>query len=332
MQTACATREPIFQRAQNSFREDVCQRLLTESQNSDGGWSSYRGSRSATEPTCLALAALSVAGDQTAAADSVQRGIEWLRRAQLADGGWPAVAKQEESCWVTALACVALQSGRDESGAVPSGLVWLCGNWPAEGNLWWRIREKLYRKTATVQQDCTLRGWSWTPGAASWVEPTAHALLALRTIPGMLHPKNAAERIDLGERMLYNRMCPGGGWNAGNPLVYGVGGMPRIGATAWALLALSEYKERWENQRSLEWLRRQYDSIRGPVSLALAHICLEVYDCAPPYFERDLQNLYSANQFLHSTHAAAWATIALSGPNEWLCGPRSTGDAHGADH
>jgi hypothetical protein len=332
MEAACATRESVSTSVETSFREDVCLRLLAESQNSDGGWSSYPGSCSATEPTCLAALALSAARDE-AVADSVRRGMEWLRRAQLSNGGWAAVAGQKQGCWVTALACVVLRRGGDETGAVPSGLAWLCANWPAEGNLWWRIRAKFSRTSAaTVRQDSTLRGWSWTPETASWVEPTAHALLALRAIPAMLHPKNAAGRIELGERMLYNRMCPGGGWNAGNPQVYGVGGMPRIGATAWALLALSEDSERVENQQSLEWLRRQYDSIRGPVSLALAHICLAVYGCAPPRFERDLRQLYSANQFLHSIHAAAWAAMALSAPNPWLWGPRWKGAAHGLDH
>jgi hypothetical protein len=330
MPAACATRDPVSTSVETSFREGVCLRFLSESQNSDGGWSSYPGSRSATEPTCLAVIAFSTAGNQPAAAEFALRGADWLRQAQLSDGSWPAVTEHKKGCWVTALACVALHLQRDESGAIAAGLAWLCNNWPAEGNLWWRIRARLNRKSVVVQQDSSLRGWSWTPGTASWVEPTAHALLALRTIPANLHPKGAAERIELGERMLYNRMCSGGGWNAGNPQVYGVGGMPRIGATAWALLALREYKVRWENQRSLDWLRRQYGGIRGPISLALAGICLDVYGCAPPHLEHSLQQLYSANQFLHGNHAAACAAIALNGPNQWLWGPRWKGTAHGS--
>ena len=30
--------------------------------------------------------------------------------------------------------------------------------------------------------------------------------------------------------MLYDRMCPGGGWNCGNPKVYGVAGEPLVGS------------------------------------------------------------------------------------------------------
>ena len=39
-------------------------------------------------------------------------------------------------------------------------------------------------------------GWSWTAGTASWVEPTAYALLVLRAAPKDLMPSKAASRSE----------------------------------------------------------------------------------------------------------------------------------------
>jgi hypothetical protein len=118
--------------------------------------------------------------------------------------------------------------------------------------------------------------------------------------------------------MLYDRMCPGGGWNSGNPLIYGVAGEPRIGPTAWALLALREYASRAENQLSLQWLHDSYGEIRGPLSLSLAHICLTAYGKAMPGIDSALDEMFSANQFLGNVAAVAWSLIAARGGAPWL--------------
>jgi hypothetical protein len=174
------------------------------------------------------------------------------------------------------------------------------------------------RRDRAVRQNRSLRGWSWTPGTASWVEPTSHALIAFRHIPKALHPPGAERRRQLAERMLYDRMCPGGGWNSGNPLIYGAAGVPRIGPTVWALLALQDYKDRPETRQSLDWLEQAYSQIQGPGSLALAHLCLQLYDRQAPALESALAALNSNNQLLGDTLAAAWAAIALSGRPRWL--------------
>ena len=195
---------------------------------------------------------------------------------------------------------------------VALGLRWLCRTWPADGNVWFRFRQRLRKQASVIRQDSSLSGWSWTPGTASWVEPTAHALIALRCIPAELHPPGASKRRRLGERMLYDRMCPGGGWNSGNPLVYGVAGEPRVGPTAWALLALHDYRDRPENRESLDWLERVYPQIRGPASLAVAHLCLEAYERPLPPLEPALSELWANNQFFRNVLVTAWAVMALS--------------------
>src|SRR5438876_464221 len=95
-------------------------------------------------------------------------------------------------------------------------------------------------------------GWGFHPGSSSRVEPTSFALLALEQAPKDLLPAAAARRRQLAESLLRDRMCPGGGWNCGNPRVYGVAGEPLVLPTAWALLALRAHPERPENVMSLE--------------------------------------------------------------------------------
>jgi hypothetical protein len=112
--------------------------------------------------------------------------------------------------------------------------------------------------------------------------------------------------------MLYDRMCPGGGWNSGNPLVYGVAGVPRIGPTVWALLALIDQPERAENQMSLDWLARAYAGIRGAASLALAHRCLAAYGRKIPSLAPALGELCLQKQFLQSVPPVAWIALAWS--------------------
>ena len=54
--------------------------------------------------------------------------------------------------------------------------------------------------------------------------------------------------------MLLGRMCPGGGWNAGNSVVYGVALAPHIDATSIALAGLRFHYHLPEVRQSLSWL------------------------------------------------------------------------------
>jgi len=248
----------------------------------------------------------------------LRAGVRWLRECQLRDGSWPSFAGQPRGCWVTAPASLALYTHGNSLDHVARGLRWLSKAWPVEGSIWRRIGAKLFRHDRLARQNESLRGWSWTPGTASWVEPTSCALIALRHIPEELHPSEAIRRRRLAERMLYDRMCPGGGWNSGNPLVYGTAGVPRIGPTVWALLALQDYRDRSENCQSLDWLERAYAQIQGPGSLALAHLCLKFHGRTVPALAPSLAVLNSNNQFLGHTLVAAWAVMALRGRPRWL--------------
>jgi hypothetical protein len=307
------------------FLEEFCFPFLLRAQNADGGWGYMPGSASGTEPTCWALLALHGASNDDASEGAARLGPQWLRQAQLPDGSWPAFVGQQQGCWVTALACLALKAQQEARDSVARGVRWLCDTWPAEGGFWPRLGRRLQRTPAVVRQDSSLRGWNWTPGTASWVEPTSYSLILMKNLSGELLPPSSGKRVRLAEAMLYDRMCPGGGWNAGNPLVYGVAGMPRVGPTVWALLALLDQRDRPENRKSLDWLSAAFPEIQGPGSLALAHLCLQAHGrtvlgnrTSSSVLETSLRTRQAVNQFLMNVPVVAWAAIALSGVPDWL--------------
>jgi len=319
-------------RPPTSWFERFCLPFLFENQNAEGGWGHRAGGHSAVEPTCWTLLALAGAHRSADQETALRHGLGWLCGHQLADGSWPAYPGQPQGCWATSLACLSLHAvgwspacaGRPE--ALARGLRWLGQAWPGEGGFWWRLREKLLPGQIRVRQNSALRGWSWTPGTSSWVEPTSYALIALRKIPEELHPRGVARRCRLAEAMLYDRMCPEGGWNCGNPRVYGVAGEPAVGPTAWALLALQDYPHRPENQRSLDWLERGYADILGPGSLALANLCLQTYGRSVPPLLPALERLHCRNQLLRNVSVVAWAAIALSPARATLQWTLAAGD------
>src|SRR5712692_10728560 len=300
------------------FVDQVLLPFLLEAQNSDGGWGYRPVHRSGVEPTCWTVLALAGSPERSECAAAVSRGRDWLLGTQLADGSWPAFQGRNEGCWVTSLACLALHKKGDAPGAVDRGLQWLCNAWPGEGSFWRRLLARLNRANKVTRQNSALRGWSWTPGTTSWVEPTACALLLLRNLFPQALPPAAAKRQQLAEAMLYDRMCPDGGWNSGNPLVYGVAGAPLVAPAAWALLALENHRERAENQKCLNWLALAYEQIQGPGSLALAHLCLRTYGRPAPPLEPPLERLYAANRFLRNVPVTAFAAMALAPQCGWL--------------
>jgi len=276
------------------------------------------------ETTAWALAALISPRPAPPPVEVCARARDWLLQAQRTDGSWPPFPGLPQGCWATSVASEALYLQGGAQKAVERGLHWLLHEWPAEGTVWRRLCHALFH-SRVVGQDDSLRGWNWTPGTASWVEPTAHVLLFLRSLPPPMLPPLASKRRQLAERMLFDRMCPGGGWNSGNPLVYGVAGVPRLGPTAWALLALGGYAERTEIQRSLDWLEGVYHTIHGPASLALAHRCLTAYGRRVPPLAPALDELYSTNHFFDNVLTIAWVMLAL---NEGESGAApSTGEA-----
>jgi len=184
-----------------------------------------------------------------------------------------------------------------------------------------RFLGKLRPQSHLSEQNDSYRGWGWTPRTSSWVEPTAFALMALREAPAQQLPKNVSERRDLAVALLYDRMCPGGGWNCGNPRVYGVDGDALVLPTCWALLALGipekDAQEKPGRALSLAWLQKEFPKIESAASLAVARMTLENYGIEPPQAKRDLQDWTTQDLAGQGTHVLAWACMALNPARRW---------------
>ena len=246
---------------------------LIRRQLPSGGWAALRSSAQASlEAACLAALAT---GSQDS--DAQQRAQDFLLHVQNPNGSWPALlGDDQDGAWVTSLAVIAL---RDVVTAIParlSGIHWLMKCEGKEANWFWRW--KFRTADRHVRFDPDKFGWPWIPDTVSWVVPTAFSILALSQPPcscGGL--EEIPIRVDLGIEMLMDRACPGGGWNAGNGIVYGSALAPHPDDTAVSLLALSNRPQHPFVQTSVAWLERTAPTLTAPWSLAWAILALAAH-------------------------------------------------------
>jgi hypothetical protein len=231
----------------------------------DGQWS--------IEAACFAILALR--NDPPADLKPALHDIEDL---QNNDGSWPAfLGDDAEGCWTTSLAVLSLMAVGRETERLKSAISWLLDAEGREANWLWRWRFRAIDNG--VQFDPTKYGWSWVSGTTSWAIPTAFSVIALRQARnrGINVKAVVIERIELGVSMLFDRMCPGGGWNAGNGIAFGVKCAAYIDATAIALLALAGHEKEPYVQTSLTWLMNRLPGCPSPHSLAWGILALASY-------------------------------------------------------
>jgi hypothetical protein len=235
-----------------------------------GGWGHRRDCpQAALEPTCLALLALRVRDV------AVSRcGVESLLRLQKRDGSWPAIAGDQEGCGLTGLALLTVHKFGVERSA-EQAIKWLVQCCGKEARRLWRW--KFRAQDTHVSFDPGKYGWPWQPGTLSWVVPTAFSVIALKRSLFLCGNRTSAIRIRRGVEMLFDRSCPGGGWNAGNGIVYGAPMNPHLDTTAIALLALQRERECELIAKSLLWLRQEARSCRSAWSLAWSILAMNVY-------------------------------------------------------
>ncbi len=125
----------------------------------------------------------------------------------------------------------------------------------------WLVRLKFRLSDRQVRFDPTKYGWAWVPDTVSWVVPTSMALITLERArkQGLIRGSELQKRLRLGVEMLLDRVCLGGGWNAGNAVVYGVPLCPHIDATAIALAALRFHHDLPIVRDSLTWILNRID-------------------------------------------------------------------------
>jgi hypothetical protein len=148
-------------------------------------------------------------------------------------------------------------------------------------------------KDEIVVQDSSLAGWGWVEDTACWVEPTAWCVLVLKKRRERGRIQGADERIAIGESLLYDRVCRNGGWNFGNPHVYGKDLWPYVPTTACALMALQDHAEHPVVQKSRGEMRSDLQAEHSVLALSLAVICGRTYGENTSGLENDLIAQYS---------------------------------------
>jgi hypothetical protein len=284
--------------------------FLVKTQNPDGGWGATPDRQSNTEATAVAVIALG-SWNEAATPSSVQRGIGWLLRLQRPDGSWPLRRDVDDPSWATALAVLGLARFDEHRRRTRDGARWLLGQRGRQ--LGW-FASLLYRfapERMPVRLNPDLQAWSWTPGALSWIEPTAYSLIALKNLEAT-GAGWASDRIAEGDRLLYDRMCEGGGWNYGNSRAFGVELRPYPETTALALIALQDRRAEAANQLSLKRLAILTNEVSSGLSLSWAALCFSIYGQPVTEWRQRLARLYRKTHFLGETRTIALALLALS--------------------
>ena len=193
--------ESVYLRSRHEF--------LVRNQNPDGGWGYFPGKQSWLEPTAYAILALQGNPACRKAMDLV---LAW----QNADGGFRPAGAVFSASWTTALG-VTLASLAGEVGAATRGVDYLLQIHGTEADDWLAKVVSKVLPPASLDRDPLLLAWPWRPNATSWIEPTAHAIVALQVAASHnISRPSLARRVDLGQRMILSLRCKDGGWNYGS--------------------------------------------------------------------------------------------------------------------
>ncbi len=206
--------------------------------------------------------------------------------------------------WTTAL-CITLYLTRNvQDQAFRNGVHWLLNTIGAEGSFVHRVANLLHPEQVDI--DASVQGWPWRTDNSSWVEPTAHALVALKKIqqhevavPNLMSLK---ARVAAGEKMLLDRRCGDGGWNYGNKRVWNAPLPSYPETTALALLGL-QGRSISELRSSLAAAERWSRDTPSPLAKAWLSICLRNWGLAvePTFPEPSTDILLNALQVLGET-------------------------------
>lgn len=264
---------------------DVRKALLS-SRNKDGGWGYYPGKASRLEPTAWALLALN-------------EPPALLKNWRL-QGPWRVdVAGAPINYAFQALAGLVLLNHAESAQDAPAIARSLLD-----------VKGVSFEQTTAIRQDNSLQAWPWIDGTFSWVEPTALALLLIKKCRGGL-PAGVAERIAVGERMLIDRVCAGGGWNYGGSNVFGQDLFPYVPTTAWGVLALQDRPQETAVVQSLARLRQDAGTEPSAQALAMAVIALRVAGKPDPAITAALAGEAARATTLHHNVGLALTIYAL---------------------
>jgi hypothetical protein len=252
--------------------------VLRSTQNSDGGWGYFAGKSSWLEPT--AYAALALAGEPAA-----DHAWKLLSSWQMPDGSWKPAAGVQVSSWGTSL-CATIAMVRNEWGQpLENGVKWLVGSSGAESN-WLNVAAARLRMVKQ-ERDVSLKCWPWKPGNSGWVEPTVHALVALKQASAKLSSSELRSRVQMGEAQLMDVRSRDGGWNYGSPAALGVDLPSYPETTGLALVAL---QGRGNLGKAFDLARRQMGETPSPMARAWLTIAMRLHGVKPEELSGDPQS------------------------------------------
>ena len=111
--------------------------------------------------------------------------------------------------------------------------------------------------------------------------------------------------------MLLDRCCVGGGWNAGNSVVYGVPLPAHVESTAIALLGLQGEADHPVIRAGMQWLENAIISEQGISSLSWTVLCLAAYGRNFAARQREIERALSAGYEHLNSATLALAILAL---------------------
>ena len=245
----------------------LAKRLLHRA-NPDGGWGYSIDGPSFAEPTALSCLALAVQGIEH---EAHGRGLHWLTDGQGPDGRIPVMADDDSPAWPTGLALLAWASADVDEVSVFQPHIDRAVHW-----LLTTSGQSLPLNRDIFGHDTTLQGWSWVVDTHSWVEPTAYAIMALKSQGYADHP-----RVREGVRLLLDRAIAGGGWNYGNTRVLANTLRPFPATTGIVLSALAGEDADPRIEASIAYLADELQEVRSPLSLGWGLIGLTVWRTRP---------------------------------------------------
>jgi hypothetical protein len=275
--------------------ETVLRRRLLDARNGEGGWGYEAFRTSRLEPTCWALLALREPRDEA----------DRLLAAWPSRGG--ALLEHHDGLANWSFHALAL-STRLALGKAPAVELHPLANALTEA------RGVAVKSSLNQRQDNSLQGWSWVDDTFSWVEPTAAALLALKTCRAKgIVVAGLDKRIRDGEAVLLDRLCVTGGWNYGNSNVFGQQLPAHIPTTAMALLALQDRAGEAFVERSLDYLEEHAVSSASTRALALTTLALKKHGRSTTGVENELRE-WIAGQPITDMLSTGTALCALEEP------------------
>jgi hypothetical protein len=272
------------------FQEELFRRILQEGGFADRPQGQYRVD--ATAWAILACQALDVEGDL------LERHRARLVRQQGQDGRIWLSPEHPESYWPTTLAVLAWNNSSASLTASNRAVHFLLES----------SGEHYPRKPKdALGHDPLLKGWAWIGGTHSWIEPTALAVMALKTTGNGQH-----DRVREAIRMMLDRQLPHGGWNYGNTSVFGRELHPMPESTGAALAALAGQVELRTVSPSLDYLQDEVGRLRTPISLGWGLLGLAAWE-RPPSNGKALVERCLANQARYGPYDTSALCLLLLG-------------------